>query len=187
MLLFTYGTSTTKSVIPYDTTKTISGFVPGKIPPAKYHRDELTCGTECSTTAVVKIVDCNACKPTRSANTNMNKTYYASSSSYLRSRSKKYEQALTARNYNSTTHTITKDGCDTKYNCGVYKRSNGAFQDTGAVSSAANTMRTKYQNVVTAYNANSLRPRYHGEATMNVQFKPQDPVCHSKTGSKTTC
>ena len=187
MLLFTYGNRTTKNVIPYDSVKNNPSFVPGKIPTAKYFRKTIACGDQCSTTKVVKVIDCNACKIKRTANTKMSESYHASASSYLRSRSKKYEQGLAKRNYNSETHSITKDGCDPRYNCGVLKNSNSAFRTNGAVSAGAKIMRTKYQNVVSSYDTNTLRPRYHGETTTNVQFKPQQPVCHRKNGNKTTC
>jgi hypothetical protein len=187
MLLFTYGNSAKKNVIPYENVKDDPSFVPGKIPTAKYFRKATTCGDKCTTTEVVKVVDCNACKVKRSANTKMSNTYYASSSSYLRARSKQYEQGLAKRNYNSETHSITKDGCDPRYNCGVMKNSNSAFRTNGAVSSGTKIMRTRYQNVVDSYNTNTLRPRYHGDTTTNVQFKSQKPVCHRRNGTKTTC
>lgn len=171
MLFFTYG-NTTKNVM---------------TPPSKYYRKELDCDNKCFESEVIKVVDCNACKPTRSANTNLQSNYYTSSSSYLKARSKLYEQANNARNLNTTTNSITKDGCDERYNCGVYKRNNAPFQANGAVSAGSKIMRTKYQNVVSAYNTNSLRPRYHGDTTMNVLHKPQEPVCHKKIGSNTSC
>ena len=171
MLIFTYGNGK-KNVMS---------------PPSKYYRKETDCHNSCFENKVVKVVDCNACKPTRSANTKLQSNYHTTSSSYLRSRSKLYEQGNTARDHNSATNTITKDGCNERYNCGVYKRNNSPFQSNGAVSSSARIMRTKHQNIVSAYNTNTLRPRYHGDTTMNNIPKPQKPVCHRRTGTKTSC
>ena len=171
MLIFTYGNGK-KNVSP---------------PHSKYYRKETNCANECFENKVIKVIDCNACKPTRSANTKLQSNYYASSSSYLRSRSKLYDQGITARNHNSVTNSITKDGCNEKHNCGVYKRSNAPFQSNGAVSSGSKIMRAKYQNIITAYDANSLRPRYHGDSTTNALFKPQNPVCHKKRDTKISC
>ena len=171
MLFFTYGNRTKNAIT--------TG--------PRYYRKETDCDNKCFESKVVKVLDCNACKPKRTANTNLQSNYYASSTSYLRSRSKLYEQANTARKHNSETNSITKDGCDERYNCGVYKRNNSSFQTNGAVSSGAKIMRTKHQNIVNAYETNSLRPRYHGDSTMNILHKPQKPVCHRKTGTKTSC
>jgi len=187
MLLFTYGTSTTQNQMPYSVTKNDSSYVAGKIPPAKYYRATTVCGDKCSTTEIISNIDCNACKVTRSSSTLLNKNYYTSSSSYLKARSKLYNQGTTPNDYNATTNQIRKDGCDLSYNCGVYKRNNQTFQSNGAVSSSANILRKKYQNIRTSSKYNDLRPLYHGESTMNVQFKSQDPVCHIKTGTKNRC
>ena len=186
MLLFTYTNSHQKNVV-LRCIKNDPSFVPGRVPTAKYYRKETVCSEKCDKTAVVKVVDSTACRVKRSANTKLSNSYYASSSSYLKSRSKQYDQALAKRNYNSTTHSITKDGCNTKYNCGVLKKSNSPFYKNGAVSASNKIMRTKYQNIVTSYDTNTLRPRYHGDTTLNVLLKPQKPVCHIKPGTKTTC
>lgn len=148
MLLFTYSESTKKNVKPYDNVKNLSNFFPGKIPTAKYYRKENVSGTNCSTQEVHKVIDCNACKVTRSANTKLNSNYYASSSSYLRSRSKKYEQGLAKQQYNPETNSIKKDGCDPKYNCGVFKRSNFSFNKNSAVSAGTKIMKTRHQTLM---------------------------------------
>ena len=148
MLLFTYGASSKKNIRPHDNVKNSSDFVAGKIPPAKYYRKENVCGDKCSTQEVHKVIDCNACKVTRSANTNLSSNYYVSSSSYLRARSKKYEQGIAKQQYNPDTNSIKKDGCDPKYNCGVFKRGNFSFNKNSAVSAGTKIMKTRNETLM---------------------------------------
>lgn len=149
------------------------------IPAARYYRKTRNCDTSCKITRVVKVADCNACKVKRSASTVLSKNYYQSRSEYLKARCRTYEQGLLAYN-RSADGTITKDCCDDNNNCGVYKRSNAVYGETGAVSGSERILRTKYNTV-------SSQGKYIGDTNYNIQFKPQATVCHRRDGVKNVC
>jgi hypothetical protein len=140
----------------------------------------------CNVNNIIKIVDCNACKIKRSANTNLQKNYY-SSSELLKARCKTYTQGLTTNGYDPNNNSINKNCCDNSNNCGVYKRSNSQFNKQGAVSSSTRLLRLKYQSVSTNAKYNEFQPIYRGDTTMNKPIIPQNPVCFRRNGVKNLC
>lgn len=191
MLFFTYSNNVKVNKRPIDNvSNNYSPTYIGKhtIPPVKYYRKQLNCGNNCGTIdKIIKVVDCNACKVKRSANTKLKRNYYTSTNEYLKARCKSYIQGLTMNDYNPDDNSIRKKCCDNDYNCGVYKRSNSKFAKQGAVSSSARLLRVKYQNVLTSAKYNENLPLYHGDTTMNKPLLPQQLVCNIRNGTKNKC
>lgn len=196
MLFLTYSNNTKKNTRPIDNNLNdgSQSYTKHSTPPAKYYRKTNVCGTNCGDIhKIVKVVDCNACKVTYSANTVLNantdnKTYYASNSEYMKSRCKTYTQGLSTNDYDQSTHSIKKNCCDENNNCGTYKRNNNKFNTQGAVSSSARLLRLKYNAITTSGKYNNLRTRYRGDTTTeNVLFKPSKPNCVKRNGDKIKC
>lgn len=194
MLYFTYSNNAKVNKRPIDNvSNNYSPTYVGKhtIPPAKYYRKQINCGNNCGTIdKIIKVVDCNACKVKRSANTKLNRDYYTSSNGYLKARCKTYNQGLTTTDYNPLDNSIRKNCCNdnnNNYNCGIYKRSNPSFNKQGAVSSSTRLLRVKYQSMVTSAKYNDNIPLYHGDTTMNKPLLPQPLVCNIRNGTKNKC
>lgn len=196
MLFLTYSNNATKHTRPIDNVQPNYSppYTKHSSPPAKYYRKTNQCGTECGEiNKIIKVVDCNACKVTYSANTVLNantneKTYYASNREYMKARCRTYDQGLTTNNYNSTTNSIKKSCCDDNNNCGTYKRNNNKFNKQGAVSSSARLLRLKYNSITTSGKYNNLRTRYRGDTSSdNVLFKPAKANCVRRNGDNTRC
>ena len=158
MLIYTYVNSTTINKRPID--QITDSYVPsaGSPPVAKYYRKTLNCEEGCSSNIarVYSVIDCNACRVTRNANTSINSEfkngtkntkYYPSTSEYLKAKCKTYDQGLVSYGRTEGSSSITKACCDDTNNCGVYKRSNEKYATQGAVSSGTRIMRLKYENI----------------------------------------
>lgn len=168
-----------------------------KMPVAKYYRKTVDCDVDCGVNKIIKVIDCNACQVTRSANTVLNlnennvKTnqtrYYTSNLEYLKAKCRTYGQGLTGYTRVGNSSAISLQCCDSSNNCGVYKRSNEKFGTQGAVSSGSRILRLKYNNILTSGKFNANRPRYRGDITQNVYPTQNTPVCVRRNGDKNKC
>ena len=87
--------------------------------------------------------------------TNLNKKYYSSTSQYLQSRQKTYNQnQILGKNTKENTYNSTYDSSG----CITYKPSNLAFKTQGGVSSSLTTL--KNRNTEITKNSNSFRNPY---------------------------
>ena len=99
---------------------------------------------------------------TRSANTNVSRSYYRNYSKYLQAKCKSYEQNSSIGSktsdenvYNSTMCHNNSESCKKPI---VYKPNNAAFLTQGAVSSSANTLRKRNRAITN--NGQSLMTAY---------------------------
>lgn len=150
---------------------------------------------------------CRACNPEahviKSASTILKKTYYTDSKSYLQSRCRTYDQKLPVSSNKDQKNPIYYGDC---YNglCRnkietIYKPNNSEFSQQGAASSSSRIAKLK-QDIINK-NGNSFKGvfglsgssasnagKYMGttEAPYFIKSKHQNPVCHRRTGKKTT-
>jgi hypothetical protein len=108
--------------------------------------------------------------------TNLNKNYYSSTSQYLQSRQKTYNQnQILGQNTKDYTYQSTYDSSG----CVTYKPSNLAFKTQGGVSASLTTL--KNRNTEITKNSNSFRTpyglsganygQYHGNAPYFIKSK----------------
>lgn len=197
-MLFTYnGTLKKEFNRPINKRPVDSGeLLQSNIPIAKYYRKTLECNCNNEIIETFNNVDC--CKSDRekrvySANTNLDKSYYTTSTQYLRSRCKTFNQNyvnLDKTSGDANGDGITRPNCYNCQNCDkitYYKRNNDTFGTQGAVSSSARLLRLKYNNIKTTGKYNVNRPRYHGDATQNVYLTQTNPICFHRNGNKNHC
>jgi hypothetical protein len=205
-----YSKKVYKSLIPIDSINsevpetTVSGtrYI-GNPPPAKYFRKtsvcetgeegETTCSSHPKVVEVIKNVDC--CKTdrekiVRSANSNLDLSYYTTASQLLRERCRTYDQYISGFDKTVGSSQVRPDcvncpGGQSKV--GYYKRSNPKFDSQGAVSSSARLVRLKYNTVTTSSKYNPAQPRYRGDSTQNYYVQDQTPVCSHRVGNRTIC
>jgi hypothetical protein len=166
----------------------------GNPPPAKYYRKTGVC--DCNLPKVIQVINNVDCCKTdkqkiiRSANTNLSKDYYTSSSQLLQQRCKTYEQNITAFEKTVGSSQIRPDcnNCpDGNPRVAYYKRSNPNFNKQGAVSSSARLVRLKYNAITTSSKFNPEQPRYRGDTTNNVLLQQYTPICTHRIGNKNIC
>jgi len=120
----------------------------------------------------------------RSGTTNLNKSYYTSTSSYLQSRTKTFNQNQTlGENTKDYTYASTTDASG----CVIYKPSNLAFKTQGAVSASLTTLKNRNSEITK--NTNSFRTpyglsganfgQYHGSSPYFVKNKTN--ICNDCT------
>lgn len=176
------------------------------VPGGSVHRRTSDCLDDDVTSFVVKEnitnnFDRNKCKPTRGANTNIKKTYYTDSRSYMKARCRTYEQNSKIGDKKSgetnafeTTNCYDLSGCNNK--SVIYKPSNSGFATQGAVSSSSRLLKLKVETVT--QNANSFSAyghaaqnagRYNGNSTAPYFLKSKENKCvpFRRNGSMTLC
>lgn len=179
-LIFTYEPAQTKTNVAFDVQVNNQPYY-GRAAPATYTRKSVNCDSNCKTANATEVVKTSMCctpdrqKIRRSASTYVSKTYYTSSSQYLRARCKQYEQNLTRP---ETFSCSENPDCHTP----TYKRSNAVFGANGAVPSSLRTYREKYNAVETTAKYNPNRIRYRGDIGYNVNIRNYaQPVCTKRT------
>lgn len=121
-----------------------------KAPVAKYYRKTISC-CDNDTTEVIKDVKC-CVKPIFSANTNIDKNYYATHSQYIKAKCLSYDQ----------NNTPTPNCADVSCNFNVYKRSNPTFNKQGSVSSSSRILQLKYNTIQRNARFNPYQSNYTG-------------------------
>ena len=125
-------------------------------------------------------------KARRAGTTNLNKSYYTDSKTYLKSRGKTYKQNITGSHDTSNKYTINTNSDAACKNTYVYKPSNKQFATQGAVSSSSRLERLKLNTIQVnnaslrtawgAYGANG--GKYHGTMTSPYFLKSNVAVCN---------
>lgn len=107
----------------------------------------------------------------RSANTNIEQTYYTSLSDYRRARCKTIHQSQ--YRYGVDANGKATNNCETEA-CNVvyYKPNNNTFSQDGAVSSGSRLQRLKYNSITTSANLSSTAPRYRTTLSLQQPFNP---------------
>jgi hypothetical protein len=165
-----------KKVRPIDIQPEATSKFNTRAPTAKYYRNTSTCCNGFVTT-VFKNNSCCYKNITRSANTVVDSNYSQSTSEYLNSRCKTFNQ----RSFNFDYNNETKEGyanCGDELKCSkvIYKPNNAKYVQQGAVSSSARILRLKYNNIRTSGKYNQHRISYRGDTTQNV-FINKSPLC----------
>jgi len=181
-------------VIPQNKSPNINGitienynYVYGKAQPIKHWRKQYDTSNCATIIETFKEDTCNGVKVGNkciggtnkikyTGTTNLNKKYYSSTSQYLQSRQKTYNQnQILGNNTNEYTYNSTYDSSG----CVTYKPSNSTFKTQGAVSSSLNIL--KNRNTEITKNSNSFRNpyglsganfgKYHGNAPYFLKSK----------------
>lgn len=129
----------------------------------------------------------------RSANTNLNKNYHQSTSSYLRSKCKTYKQNSTLGNRDeSDENQYTMTSCaDSNCNKTIFKPNNKHFTKQGSVSSSTRLLRLKQNTInqngasfLSAYgrgaaNAGKYKNAINGETVFFDKSKDNKQLCNN--------